>query len=497
MIYDEKIFPRLHAGLGDGKQTVTPFGRRTVLCKLRGGLAWVAALALLAAIGPVGAACLPPPTETVSGSTTIYPGNSATITLSSSLGGVTYQLYSNGIAVSGGATAGTGSALTWIVSPAATTTYTMETVAAGGYCAATMSGSAVVTVTGTNIPTPPAIAGLGYSLVWDDEFNDGLNSIDLNNTGAAGYKWYVQIAELGTSPASDFTNLEPSGLRILTGGNANAQLQSSYSMNVGENIAGSDGFYIESRIRYPTQTDLSEGWPAFWLRAAEQCYGTAQWPTQTAGYENFTEIDIMEYDVTYAGLNTYGGAVLNWYGIWNPTNGYQDVRGTNPTVINYPDGNNPDKIWHTYGCLVVPSTQTTNGLGYIQMFIDNVATADISYWTSPTNLGTPPPSGTHIYSTIESQHHPIVLGTGINWPMDVDWVRVWQPVGMTDASVQTNTFGFNIYDYHSTNVVEACTNLANPVWQPLQTNSMINSPIYFSDPTWTNYPGRFYRLDWP
>jgi hypothetical protein len=46
-------------------------------------------------------------------------------------------------------------------------------------------------------------------------------------------------------------------------------------------------------------------------------------------------------------------------------------------------------------------------------------------------------------------------------------------------------------------VVDACTNLANPTWSPLQTNTLIGGSLYFSDPEWTNYPGRFCRLRSP
>ncbi|MGA2248403.1 MAG: leucine-rich repeat domain-containing protein [Verrucomicrobiota bacterium] len=42
-------------------------------------------------------------------------------------------------------------------------------------------------------------------------------------------------------------------------------------------------------------------------------------------------------------------------------------------------------------------------------------------------------------------------------------------------------------------VVDACTNLAYPMWQPLRTNGLVNGTNYFSDPNWTNYPARFYR----
>ena len=64
--------------------------------------------------------------------------------------------------------------------------------------------------------------------------------------------------------------------------------------------------------------------------------------------------------------------------------------------------------------------------------------------------------------------------------------------------VQTNQFGFTIS--WATNipvVVEACTDLANPVWSPVGTNTLTGGSSYFSDSQWTNYPDRFYRLRSP
>ena len=78
---------------------------------------------------------------------------------------------------------------------------------------------------------------------------------------------------------------------------------------------------------------------------------------------------------------------------------------------------------------------------------------------------------------------------------------LWQPqVQTSDASfgVRTNQFGFNIsWAEGMTVVVEAATNLAGPVWLPLQTNTLTADLSYFSDPEWANYPSRFYRLRWP
>jgi hypothetical protein len=42
--------------------------------------------------------------------------------------------------------------------------------------------------------------------------------------------------------------------------------------------------------------------------------------------------------------------------------------------------------------------------------------------------------------------------------------------------------------------VEAATNLANPVWIPVSISTLTSGTNYFSDPQWTNYPDRFYRV---
>ena len=79
------------------------------------------------------------------------------------------------------------------------------------------------------------------------------------------------------------------------------------------------------------------------------------------------------------------------------------------------------------------------------------------------------------------------------WP-----TAVWLPQMQTDGGnliVQNNQFGFNInWASGRTVVVEACTNLASPIWFPVSTNTLTSSTSHFSDPAWRNYPGRFYRL---
>jgi len=61
--------------------------------------------------------------------------------------------------------------------------------------------------------------------------------------------------------------------------------------------------------------------------------------------------------------------------------------------------------------------------------------------------------------------------------------------------IRTNAFGFNVTGYSNrVVVVEACTNLADPIWVALQSNRLGSEPWYFSDPAWTDRRNRCYRV---
>jgi hypothetical protein len=78
--------------------------------------------------------------------------------------------------------------------------------------------------------------------------------------------------------------------------------------------------------------------------------------------------------------------------------------------------------------------------------------------------------------------------------------KPWLPAIQIDINyaVDLNAPAFEI-DWASgqTVVVDACTNLANPRWQSVHTNTLTGGTSYFSDPQWTNYTSRFYRLRSP
>lgn len=75
---------------------------------------------------------------------------------------------------------------------------------------------------------------------------------------------------------------------------------------------------------------------------------------------------------------------------------------------------------------------------------------------------------------------------------------LWLPrMNTTDDrfGIRSNRFGFEVTWANGQVVaVDACTNLGNPAWFPLQTNTLSGDSFYFSDSQWTNHPARFYRL---
>ncbi|HWD18233.1 MAG TPA: leucine-rich repeat protein [Verrucomicrobiae bacterium] len=106
---------------------------------------------------------------------------------------------------------------------------------------------------------------------------------------------------------------------------------------------------------------------------------------------------------------------------------------------------------------------------------DQNATA---YYLPGTTGWNGPPSAPALATALWLLPEPLILGASVG--------------------VRSNQFSFTVsWATNTPVVVEACANLAAPVWQPLSTNTLTNGVIYFSDPNWTNYSARYYRLRSP
>lgn len=133
--------------------------------------------------------------------------------------------------------------------------------------------------------------------------------------------------------------------------------------------------------------------------------------------------------------------------------------------------------------------------------VNNVALFAFGYNNSLTGVyfeGNAVPQASYVFS---GAYNAIIYNlpgsTGWGTTFDGQPVVLWNPQ-MAGLGLQTNQFGFSIAGTsNDVLVVEACTNVANPVWSFLRTLTVSNGPVYFSDPQWANYPGRFYRLRSP
>jgi hypothetical protein len=101
-------------------------------------------------------------------------------------------------------------------------------------------------------------------------------------------------------------------------------------------------------------------------------------------------------------------------------------------------------------------------------------------------------------STMFADSHPTIF----HLPGTAGWgatfagrpTAVWQ-IPIDTPAVQDSGFEFRITGPDSEEaVLEVCTNLAQGVWTPVETNTLLNGFAVFSDPDWTNRPTRYFRI---
>ncbi|MGD1084119.1 MAG: leucine-rich repeat domain-containing protein [Verrucomicrobiota bacterium] len=171
------------------------------------------------------------------------------------------------------------------------------------------------------------------------------------------------------------------------------------------------------------------------------------------------------------------------------------------------------------GCTSLASLTISNGVPSIgeDAFYDCVSLASVTIPASVTNIqedafedcstltnvfftGGPPiadpsvfPAGVTVYYVTDTDLWTSTFAdrTALFWNALIQ-------AGGGAFGVQTNQFGFDITGTLGIPVVvEACTNLANPVWSPLLSLTLTNGEFYFSEPLQTNPFGRYYRLSSP
>ena len=169
-----------------------------------------------------------------------------------------------------------------------------------------------------------------------------------------------------------------------------------------------------------------------------------------------------------------------------------------------------------YGCesltsVIIPNSVTSIG-GYAFYFCTRLTSVTIpnsitdigifafrqcTNLTSAYFLGNAPPNDSSVFFNDPAFVYYLGGTTGWGSTFGGRPALLWNPQANT-FGFTGGQFGFNITSPSPTYaviVVEACTNQSHPVWLPVSTNTLIDlGPSAFSDPHWTNYPERFYRL---
>lgn len=208
--------------------------------------------------------------------------------------------------------------------------------------------------------------------------------------------------------------------------------------------------------------------------------------------------------VTNIGINAFQDA-FNLTNVTIPdsvtTIGMSAFSGSSLTAITIPTSVTTIGQVAFYGC---PNLTTVTIAGSATS-IGPYAFAFCSSLTSAWFPGNAPPAGTNVFSGDSSAIVYYLPGTS-GWTNTFRRAptALWyqpQPTVLafeTSFGVQNNQFGFTIsWATNASVIVQASTNLANPTWIPVATNVLNNGTNYFSDPQWTNYPDRFYRVGAP
>lgn len=262
----------------------------------------------------------------------------------------------------------------------------------------------------TTSPQAPAFAtNAGYrNLTLSDDF-DSPNSIDFSGTGASGYTWYTDMPwGYGVTPRSAL-NVANSVLTI-------SQQSENYNFaisTVSAKTKNGKGFrygYYEARLAFnPADATKSQGWPSFWAMSRDHMVGENN--------SRLGELDFFEgWHDAYSSYNQYfNGTVHDWNLTTSPKTDIGSYSNNRASLVGT-DFN----AFHTYGALWKP--------GSVTWYFDGRALFTQAYSSNGAPVPNPDGYGSGTFSILDKEPNGmgVILGSGVNYPMKVDWVRIWQ-----------------------------------------------------------------------
>ncbi len=242
-------------------------------------------------------------------------------------------------------------------------------------------------------------------LVFEDDF-DTIDTIDVNNTGAEGFKWYVDRPYRATVLEPDDYTVENSVLTLCNKLPTYNYGLCSYHPKKEIGYAFFKGV-LEFRLRIPrprANVEGEKGVPAVWSFPPNKLTDeTLDW----------VEPDWMEYwgdgywttTVHHQKRDVKKGPLVHW--ISNPNH-------RAPVGLN-------DGEWHTITCLWDD--------GVLESYLDGELCVRITY--GPKELEPTPylhdcALSDDSYQPLEREPQALILGGSACNPLEIDWIRVWQ-----------------------------------------------------------------------
>lgn len=294
------------------------------------------------------------------------------------------------------------------------------------------------------IPSPAQQNGF-FKNTFSSSFGQDVDVMDLKTHG---FKWF-RSKWFGWRPTSALSfSYEPGSIHLLNGsetskvpGAANYSIASAAPAGdnnpshwVGTAFGG--GGYFEAELKFDPRTVNvagAEGFPAWWMEPLEHMATPySLWKGQVSDYQHFVEVDIFEYNqFGKKPPNTYSSAVHEWYGAYGKTcllqycqvTNYDGKTPFNNNLVSTPADTDFNQ-YHKYGVVWVPATD--NSEGYIQYFFDGQPANTKITWKKYDDEPPVPGFAPWTFGITDRLHYVLILGTGVNQPMNVRSVNVWQ-----------------------------------------------------------------------
>ncbi len=287
-----------------------------------------------------------------------------------------------------------------------------------------------------NVPIPPAAEAAGFTrLALADDF-DTLDNVDWSGEGKPGYLWYADRPfGMPTLTKEDVTITEDSVAHIAPERGSPLIALHTYSCKGDTGYTMQFG-YMEARIRVKKwEGEYSKkihGWPAFWSISKQDWLGRA--------FTHCGELDVLEMEVLHGDKPYYSGTLHDWHRTGEIDDKGRAVTKFGTNLVNCTGYNDYmdylDEEWHTYAALWEKD--------HIAWYLDNklMHAARYNEWDLPQYFyrddPTPLPRIEHYrpelanrtwpgcHSIMNNDPQVVTLGCHREWPMDVDWVRIWE-----------------------------------------------------------------------